>query len=54
MRRTGKPKRAVWRWQARFMTERVDGLLREKTRLSRVPPLQTLQAGPQLVGWTRA
>jgi transposase len=40
MRRTGKSKPCVWRWQARFMTEGVDGLLRDKTRPSRVPPLR--------------
>src|SRR3954468_14285552 len=39
MRRTGKSKPCVWRWQARFMTEGVDGLLRDKTRPWRVPPL---------------
>ena len=39
MRRTGQSKPSVWRWQARFMTEGVDGLLRDKTRPSRVPPL---------------
>ena len=39
IRRTGKSKPCVWRWQARFMTEGVDGLLRDKTRPSRVPPL---------------
>ena len=39
MRRTGKSKPCVWRWQARFMTEGVGGLLRDKTRPSRVPPL---------------
>ena len=39
MRRTGKSKTAVWRWQERFMTAGVDGLLRDKTRPSRVPPL---------------
>ncbi len=32
MRRTGKSKTCVWRWQERFMTEGVDGLLRDKTR----------------------
>jgi transposase len=31
-RRTGKSKSAVWRWQARFMTEGVAGLTRDKTR----------------------
>ena len=39
MRRTGKAKAAVWRWQERFMQAGVDGLLRDKTRPSRVPPL---------------
>ena len=39
MRRTGKAKTAVWRWQERFMLECVDGLLRDKTRPSRIPPL---------------
>jgi transposase len=38
-RRTGKAKTAVWRWQERFMLEGVGGLLRDKTRPSRVPPL---------------
>jgi transposase len=32
MRRTGKSKTCVWRWQARFMEEGIDGLLRDKTR----------------------
>src|ERR1700757_1519111 len=39
MRRTGKSKTCVWRWQERFMQEGFDGLLRDKTRPSRVPPL---------------
>ena len=39
MRRTGKSKPCVWRWQERFVEEGVDGLLRDKTRPSRVPPL---------------
>src|SRR5438270_12765610 len=39
MRRTGKSKTAVWRWQERFMQAGVDGLLRDKTRPSRIPPL---------------
>src|SRR3954453_20963653 len=38
MRQTGKSKTAIWRWQERFMTAGVDGLLRDKTRPSRVPP----------------
>jgi transposase len=43
MRRTGKSKTCVWRWQERFMQEGTDGLLRDKTRPSRIPPL-----GPQV------
>lgn len=39
MRQTGKSKTVVWRWQERFMLEGVDGLLRDKTRPSRIPPL---------------
>ncbi len=39
MRRTGKSKTCVWRWQERFMTDGVEGLLRDKTRPSRVAPL---------------
>ncbi len=39
MRRTGKSKTCVWRWQERFAAEGVAGLLRDKTRPSRVPPL---------------
>lgn len=39
MRQTGKSKTAVWRWQERFMEEGVEGLFRDKTRPSRIPPL---------------
>ena len=39
MRAAGVSKTAVWRWQERFMEEGVDGLLRDKTRPSRIPPL---------------
>jgi transposase len=39
MRRTGKSKTCVWRWQERFMAAGVEGLLRDKTRPSRVAPL---------------
>ena len=39
MRRTGKSKTCVWRWQERFAAEGVDGLLRDKTRPSRIPAL---------------
>jgi len=38
MRQTGTSKTCVWRWQERFMTEGFDGLLRDKTRPSRVAP----------------
>jgi transposase len=39
MRRTGKSKPCVWRWQERYMGEGVTGLLRDKTRPSRIAPL---------------
>ena len=39
MRLAGVSKTAVWRWQERFMREGVDGLLRDKTRPSRIAPL---------------
>jgi transposase len=39
MRRTGKSKPCVWRWQERFIAEGIEGLLRDKTRPSRKPPL---------------
>jgi len=38
MAETGKSKTCVWRWQERFMEEGVDGLLRDKTRPSGIPP----------------
>ena len=38
-RQAGVAKTAVWRWQERFMVEGVDGLLRDKTRPSRIPAL---------------
>jgi transposase len=40
MRQAGVSKTAVWRWQERFMTDGVAGLLRDKTRPSRIPPLE--------------
>lgn len=43
MRTAGVSKTAVWRWQERFMAEGVDGLLRDKTRPSRIAPL-----GPEI------
>jgi hypothetical protein len=38
MRRAKTSKPRVWRWQARYLDEGVDGLRRDKTRPSRVPP----------------
>jgi transposase len=43
MRTAGVSKTAVWRWQERFMQEGVDGLLKDKTRPSRIAPL-----GPEI------
>ena len=39
MRDTGKSKTCVWRWQERFADEGFEGLLRDKTRPSRIPKL---------------
>jgi hypothetical protein len=39
MRQTAKSKTCVWRWQERFAAEGFEGLLRDKTRPSRIPPL---------------
>jgi hypothetical protein len=39
MRRSAKAKPVVWTWQARFMAEGVDGLLRDKMRKPGKPPL---------------
>jgi transposase len=36
---TGKGKPTIWRWQARFMAEGVDGLLHDATRPAGKPPL---------------
>jgi hypothetical protein len=41
MRWSGKAKPVVWRWQARFMAEGVDELLRDRTRRPGKPPLPT-------------
>ena len=43
MRHSGKSKTCVWRWQERFAEQGFEGLLRDKTRPSRIPPL-----GPEL------
>jgi transposase len=39
MKRTGKSKPCVWRWQERYIDEGVDGLLRDKTRPPGKKPL---------------
>ena len=39
MRRSGKSKPVVWRWQARFMAEGIEGLTRDKTRKPGKKPL---------------
>jgi transposase len=40
MRNASVSKTVVWRWQERFMTDGVAGLLRDKTRPSRIPSLE--------------
>ena len=64
MRRAGVSKPSVGRWQERFMREGVDGLVHDKTRPSRIPPLpqaiveamvtRTLEEAPpgQATHWT--
>src|SRR5262249_61463157 len=51
MRRSGKAKPGVWRWQARVMEGGVDGLLGGKTRKPGKPPPRatTVQKGIDLV-----
>ncbi len=39
MRLTGKSKPCVWRWQERYIEDGIEGLLRDKTRPPRIPPL---------------
>jgi hypothetical protein len=39
MRRGATSKPTVWRWQERYLDEGLEGLQRDKTRPSRVPPL---------------
>src|SRR3982751_1591808 len=39
--RTGTSKTSVWRWQERFLAAGGPGLLRDKTRPSRIAPLGT-------------
>ena len=37
IRRTGLSKPSIWRWQERYLEAGVDGLLRDRTRPSRIP-----------------
>ena len=39
MAETGKSKTCVWRWQERFMTDGVGGLLRDKSRPPGIAPI---------------
>ena len=50
-RQAGVDKNSIWRWQERFMIEGVDGLLRDKTRPSRIPPLG-VEVAPRVVALT--
>ncbi len=65
MRRANTSKPTVWRWQQRYLDEGVEGLKRDKTRPSRVPPLpmatrlkvvtKTVQeTPPNATHWSRA
>jgi len=51
MQRTGKSKTAVWRWQERFAAEGLEGLLRDKTRPSRIAPFGP-EVGERIVALT--
>jgi transposase len=53
MRETTKSKTCVWRWQERFAAEGFEGLLRDKTRPSRIPKLDPSIA-ERIVGLTFA
>jgi transposase len=44
MAATGTAKTTVWRWQERFLTEGVDGLLRDRTRPSGKAPVPDAHA----------
>ena len=65
MRRSAISKPTVWRWQERYFDEGLEGLQRDKTRPSRVPPLpqgtrpkvitKTVQETPaNATHWSRA
>ena len=51
MRRTAKSKTCVWRWQERFVEDEFDGLVRDKTRPSRIKPLSA-EATERVVAFT--
>jgi transposase len=53
MRHTAKSKKVVWRLQERFAQEGVDGLLRDKTRPSRVK-LFGPEVAERIVAWLSA
>ena len=46
IRETGKSRTCVWRWQKRFASEGFEGLLRDKTRPSRIAKLASSIAEP--------
>ena len=65
MRRSATSKPTVWRWQERYLDAGLEGLQRDKTRPSRVPPLprerrlkviaKTVQEKPaNATHWSRA
>src|ERR1035437_5223214 len=51
MRQTGKSKTSVWRWQERFREGGFEGLLRDRTRPSRIKSLGA-EAGARVVALT--
>jgi transposase len=53
MRRVGKSKPTVWRWQERYLEEGVEGLLRDRDRGSGKPPLDAAVKSLVLVKTTR-
>ena len=62
MRRVGKSKPCVWRWQERYVVAGIDGLVQDKTRPSRKKPLsaevklqvltRTMQPPPNATHWS--
>ena len=53
MRRTGKSKGVIWRWQERFISSGAAALFREKSRPSRIKPLGA-EVGERVVALTLA